>query len=95
MTTKIEPVQTTFQGPMDIGQHRVGDAVVSTRYFGLGALYGDPVYWETMVLEAGEEVDRWTQRYDSREAATLGHETTIRKVATNETREPSVSQRAD
>jgi hypothetical protein len=79
--TTIEPVQLTFQGPMDVGQHRVGDVIVSTRYFGIGALYGEPAYWETMVLADGDEVDGYTARYDTAEDAARGHERTIAAVA--------------
>lgn len=70
----------TFTSPMDIGRRRVGDAVVSTRYFGIGALYGEPVYWETMVLAGGDEVDGYTARYDTAEDAARGHERTIAAV---------------
>lgn len=79
--TTIEPVQLTFIGPMDIGQHRVGTAVVSTRYFGIGALYGEPAYWETMVLADGGEVQEYTARYDTAEDAGHGHERAIAALA--------------
>lgn len=79
--TTIEPVQLAFTSPMDVGQHRVGTAVVSTRYFGIGALYGEPAYWETMVLADGGEVEEYTARYDTAEDAERGHARTIAAVA--------------
>ena len=59
---------------MDVAQDHVGDVLVSTLCFGLGAAYGEPVYWETAVVSGGEDAhpDLW-DRYESREAAVAGH----------------------
>jgi hypothetical protein len=70
----------------DVGQDHVGDVVVSTLYFGLGAMYRQPVYWETSVVSADPTAaDRDPHpdlgtRYATREAAVAGHAEVVAAV---------------
>lgn len=67
----------------DVGQDHVGGTLVSTLYFGAGAAYGDPVYWETGVFDGHRDVhpDLW-DRYKTRDAAVAGHARAIAAVKT-------------
>lgn len=69
----------------DVGQDHVGGILVSTLYFGAGAAYGDPVYWETGIFDGDRDVhaDLWG-RCKTRDAAVAGHARAIAAVKTRQ-----------
>lgn len=62
-----------------VGDDMVGDVHVSTVFLGLDHGFGHgPLWFETMIF--GGEHDQWQDRYQSYDAAELGHRYVVKRL---------------